>query len=49
MNDDGEIWIYSIKDIEEGEELTYDYGYDMEHFLITLACVVQKLYRIHCS
>ena len=33
VNDDGEIWIYSIKEIEEGEELTYDYGYDMEHFL----------------
>lgn len=33
INDDGEIWIYSIKDIEEGEELSYDYGYDMEHFL----------------
>ena len=33
VNDDGEIWIYSIKDIQEGEELSYDYGYDMEHFL----------------
>ena len=33
VNDDGEIWIYSIKEIEEGEELTYDYGYEMEHFL----------------
>ena len=30
---DAVIWIYSIKEIEEGEELTYDYGYDMEHFL----------------
>ena len=25
--------IVTIKDIKKGEELTYDYGYDMEHFL----------------
>jgi len=33
INYDGEIWIVARKDIKEGEELTYDYGYDMEHFL----------------
>ncbi|MFP4156697.1 MAG: SET domain-containing protein [Opitutales bacterium] len=33
INYDGEIWIVARKDIETGEELTYDYGYDMEHFL----------------
>ncbi|MGB0744671.1 MAG: SET domain-containing protein [Opitutales bacterium] len=33
INYDGEIWIVARKDIREGEELTYDYGYDMEHFL----------------
>lgn len=33
INVDGEIWIFSKKKIKEGEELTYDYGYDMEHFL----------------
>ena len=29
----GHIWITAIQDIITGEELTYDYGYDMEHFL----------------
>lgn len=33
INVDGEIWIFAKKKIKEGEELTYDYGYDMEHFL----------------
>jgi SET domain-containing protein len=33
INVDGEIWIFSKKKIKEGQELTYDYGYDMEHFL----------------
>jgi len=33
VNYDGEIWIVARKDIRAGEELTYDYGYDMEHFL----------------
>ena len=33
INRDGEIWIYSVKNISKGEELSYDYGYDMEHFL----------------
>ena len=33
INYDGEIWIVARKEIKEGEELTYDYGYDMEHFL----------------
>ncbi len=26
--EDGHIWIFSLQDIKEGEELTYDYGYD---------------------
>jgi SET domain-containing protein len=26
----GKIWINAIKDIKKGEELTYDYGYDMD-------------------
>jgi len=29
----GRIWIVSIREIEKGEELTYDYHYDLEHFL----------------
>ena len=33
INYGGEIWITACKDIKDGEELTYDYGYDMEHFL----------------
>jgi SET domain-containing protein len=33
VNCDGEIWIEARKDIKNGEELVYDYGYDMEHFL----------------
>lgn len=33
INFDGEIWIVARKDIKKGEELVYDYGYDMEHFL----------------
>lgn len=33
LNTDGEIWIIAIEDIDEGDELVYDYGYDMEHFM----------------
>ncbi|MGC6423750.1 MAG: SET domain-containing protein [Lentimonas sp.] len=33
INYEGEIWITARKDIKKGEELVYDYGYDMEHFL----------------
>lgn len=29
----GQIWIVSLEVIETGDELTYDYGYDLEHFL----------------
>lgn len=28
----GHIWIVSIRNIKKGEELGYDYGYDVEHF-----------------
>ncbi len=28
--EDGKIWICAIKDIEEGEELTFDYNLDIE-------------------
>ena len=33
INYEGEIWIVARKSIKHGEELTYDYGYDMEHFM----------------
>lgn len=33
LNCEGEIWVVARKDIKKDEELVYDYGYDMEHFL----------------
>ncbi len=30
--DNGKIWIIAIRDIKEGEEINYDYGYDLEDF-----------------
>lgn len=33
INYDGEIWLVARRDISVGEELSFDYGYDMEHFL----------------
>lgn len=33
INYDGEIWLVARRTIAEGEELLFDYGYDMEHFL----------------
>ena len=29
---DGEIWFVSLRDIKKGEELTFDYGYALEHW-----------------
>jgi uncharacterized protein len=29
---DNHIWIIAIKDIKKGEEITYDYSYDLEDF-----------------
>ena len=31
LNDD-RIWIIALKTIREGEELTFDYGYDLDHY-----------------
>lgn len=28
----GKIWIIAIKDIKNGEEITYDYGYDLDNW-----------------
>ena len=41
---DDKIWIRSFKDIEKGEELTYDYGFtfDEDDLEITFVNVVQK-------
>lgn len=33
VNEDNRIFIYSLRDIEKGEELLFDYGYGLEHFL----------------
>ena len=33
INTGGEIWIFATEDIAEGEELLYNYGYALEHFL----------------
>lgn len=32
VKDKGRIWIYSIRDIQKGEELTYNYGYDIDSY-----------------
>ncbi len=32
QNIDGEIWFVALRDIKEGEELTFDYGYALEHW-----------------
>ena len=31
-NDEGRIWIIALRDIPQGEELHYNYGYDWEDF-----------------
>lgn len=31
-NDDEHIWILAVRDIKTGEELTYNYGYDLEEY-----------------
>ncbi len=30
---DGKIWIVATKDINQGEEITYNYGFDMEEWI----------------
>jgi uncharacterized protein len=30
--DDGRIWIVALRDIRAGEELTFNYGYDLEDY-----------------
>jgi SET domain-containing protein len=31
-NDDAHIWILAIRDIKAGEELTYNYGFDLDEY-----------------
>lgn len=32
QNADGEIWLVALRDIKKGEEITFDYGYALEHW-----------------
>ncbi len=32
QDDDGEIWFVALRDIKKGEELTFNYGYALEHW-----------------
>lgn len=32
QNVDGEIWLVALRNIKKGEELTFDYGYALEHW-----------------
>lgn len=32
VNLNGHIWIVALRDINRGEELTYNYGYDIDHY-----------------
>ena len=32
LNDRNHIWIIAIKDIKKGEEITYDYGYNLDNY-----------------
>ena len=33
VNEEEELWLYALRDILPEEEITFDYGYDIEHFL----------------
>ncbi|WOO40892.1 SET domain-containing protein [Rubellicoccus peritrichatus] len=33
INEDDNIWIYASRDIKKGDELFFDYGYALEHFI----------------
>ncbi len=32
QDDEGEIWFVALRDIKKGEELTFNYGYELEHW-----------------
>ena len=32
QNIDGEIWLVALREIKKGEEITFDYGYALEHW-----------------
>jgi len=33
VNEDNRLWIFALKDIPANGEITFDYGYDIEHYL----------------
>jgi SET domain-containing protein len=33
VNEEDELWLYALRDILPNEEISFDYGYDIEHFL----------------
>jgi SET domain-containing protein len=33
VNEDNHLWLFALRDILPGEEITFDYGYDIEHFM----------------
>ena len=33
VDEDGRLFLYALRDIPKGEEISFDYGYDIEHFL----------------
>jgi len=33
VNEDDRLWLYSVASIAKGDEILFDYGYDIEHYL----------------
>ncbi|MFP4282675.1 MAG: SET domain-containing protein [Opitutales bacterium] len=33
VDEDGELFLYSLRPLRKGEEIAFDYGYDIAHFL----------------
>lgn len=33
VDEDSRLYLYALRDIEKGEELSFDYGYDIGHYL----------------
>ena len=33
VDEDGRLFLYALREIRKGEEITFDYGYDIEHSL----------------
>ena len=33
VNEDDHLWLFALQEIRQGEEIAFDYGYDIEHFM----------------